>query len=178
MLKIPCYTTYKLFCGTIMEQWIELLKANNYLGIKQYLKKGASANESEENGESVICFALRYHCDLEILELLISEGADLYETDNEGVSVFDVAVTYNNLFLIEKLIIDGFDVNKSTRRSGFTPLMGAVCYGRVEVIQKLLDMGVDVKARDGHGLTAIDFARKMHKKAILALLQGEKDGTV
>ncbi|MFZ3052368.1 MAG: ankyrin repeat domain-containing protein [Sulfuricurvum sp.] len=161
-----------------MEQWIELLKANNYLGIKQYLKKGASANESEENGESVICFALRYHCDLEILELLISEGADLYETDNEGVSVFDVAVTYNNLFLIEKLIIDGFDVNKSTRRSGFTPLMGAVCYGRVEVIQKLLDMGVDVKARDGHGLTAIDFARKMHKKAILALLQGEKDGTV
>jgi len=161
-----------------MEQWIELLKANNYLGIKQYLKKGASANESEENGESVICFALRYHCDLEILELLISEGADLYETDNEGVSVFDVAVTYNNLFLIEKLIKDGFDVNKSTRRSGFTPLMGAVCYGRVEVIQKLLDMGVDVKARDGHGLTAIDFARKMHKKAILALLQGEKDGTV
>lgn len=161
-----------------MEQWIELLKANNYLGIKQYLKKGASANESEENGESVICFALRYHCDLEILELLISEGADLYETDNEGVSVFDVAVTYNNLFLIEKLIIDGFDVNKSTRRSGFTPLMGAVCYGRVEVIQKLLDMGVDVKARDGHGLTAIDFARKMHKKAILDLLQGEKDGTV
>ncbi|MDP3587453.1 MAG: ankyrin repeat domain-containing protein [Sulfuricurvum sp.] len=161
-----------------MEQWIELLKANNYLGIKQYLKKGASANESEENGESVICFALRYHCDLEILELLISEGADLYETDNEGVSVFDVAVTYNNLFLIEKLIKDGFDVNKSTRRSGFTPLMGAVCYGRIEVIQKLLDMGVDVKARDGHGLTAIDFARKMHKKAILALLQGEKDGTV
>ena len=161
-----------------MEQWIELLKANNYLGIKQYLKKGASANESEENGESVICFALRYHCDLEILELLIAEGADLYETDNEGVSVFDVAVTYNNLFLVEKLILDGFDVNKSTRRSGFTPLMGAVCYGRVEVIQKLLNMGVDVKARDGHGLSAIDFARKMHKKTILALLQGEKDGTV
>jgi len=161
-----------------MEEWIELLKANNYLGIKQYLKKGASPNESEENGESVICFALRYHCDLEILELLMDHGADLFETDNEGVSVFDVAVTYNNLFLIQKLLEKGFDVNQSTRRSGFTPLMGAVCYGRVEVIQKLLDMGVNVKARDGHGLSAIDFAHKMRKNKILALLEGANDGAV
>lgn len=161
-----------------MEQWIELLKANNYLGIKQYLKNGGNPNETEENGESVLCFAMRYHCDKEILDLLIEQGADMLHSDNEGVSVFDVAVTYNNLPLIERLIDEGFDVNSSTRRSGFTPLMGAVCYGRVEVIQKLLDKGVDVNARDGHGLGAIDFARKMHKKSILALLQGAKDGTV
>lgn len=161
-----------------MEKWIKLLKENNYLGIKQYLKNGGNPNDVEENGESVICFALRYHCDPEVLDLLIEQGADLHHTDNEGVSVFDVAVTYNNLSLIEKLMIDGFDVNAPTRRSGFTPLMGAVCYGRVEIIQKLLDMGVDVSARDGHGLSAIDFARKMRKQTILALLQGEKDGTV
>jgi ankyrin repeat protein len=154
-----------------MEEWIKLLKENNYLGIKQYLKKGGNPNECEENGESVICFALRYHCDAEILDLLIEQGADLFQTDNEGVSVFDVAVTYNNLPLIEKLINEGFDVNTPTRRSGFTPLMGAVCYGRLEIIQKLLEMGVDVSARDGHGLNAIDFARKMHKKSILALLE-------
>ncbi len=161
-----------------MHQWIELLKANNYLGIKQYLQNGGNPNDVEENGESVICFALRYHCDPEVLDLLIEQGADLHHTDNEGVSVFDVAVTYNNLSLIEKLMIDGFDVNAPTRRSGFTPLMGAVCYGRVEVVQKLLDMGVDVSARDGHGLSAIDFARKMRKQTILTLLQGKKDGTV
>ena len=158
-----------------MEQWIKLLKENNYLGIKQHLKKGGNPNECEENGESVLCFALRYYCDTEIFDLLIEEGANLHHTDNEGVSVFDVAVTYNNLLLIEKLIKEGFDVNTSTRRSGFTPLMGAVCYGRLEIIQKLLEMGVDVSARDGHGLNAIDFARKMHKKSILALLQGENN---
>ncbi len=161
-----------------MEQWIELLKANNYLGIKQYLKNGGNPNEEEENGESVLCFAMRYHCDQEILDLIIDQGGDTLHSDNEGVSVFDVAVTYNNLPIIERLIQEGFDINTSTRRSGFTPLMGAVCYGRVEVIQKLLDMGVDVNARDGHGFGAIDFARKMHKKSILALLQGVKDGAV
>ncbi|MDP3265569.1 MAG: ankyrin repeat domain-containing protein [Sulfuricurvum sp.] len=153
-----------------MEKWIELLKANNFLGVKQYLKNGGNPNEVEENGESVLCFALRYHCDQEIFDLLIDSGADLYQTDDEGVSVFDVAVTYNNLFLIERLIADGFDVNVSTRRSGFTPLMGAVCYGRTEVIQKLLDMGVDVVVRDGQGLNALDFARKMRKTSILNLL--------
>jgi ankyrin repeat protein len=154
-----------------MEEWITLLKANDYLGIKKYLKQGANTNDAEESGESVLCFALRYFCDEEIIELLLENGADLFETDNEGVSVFDVAVTYNNLTMIERLIEAGFDINSSTRRSGFTPLMGAVCYGRVEVIQKLLDMGVDVCARDGQGFGAMDFARKMHKKSILDLLK-------
>jgi len=161
-----------------MEEWITLLKANDYLGIKKYLKSGGNPNEVEENGESVICFALRYHCDEEIIDLLIESGADVNHTDNEGVSVFDVAVTYNNLSLIERLIKSGFDVNHPTRQSGFTPLMGAVCYGRTEVIKKLLELGVDVHARDAYGLNAIDFARKMHKKSILDLLQGEeKNGT-
>lgn len=160
-----------------MEEWITLLKSNDYLGIKKYLKNGGNPNEVEENGESVICFAMRYHCDSEILDLLIENGADIHHVDDEGVSVFDVAVTYNNLPLIEKLIEDGFDVNRATRRSGFTPLMGAVCYGRVDVIKKLLDMGVNIQSRDAYGLSAIDFARKMHKKSILALLEGGKNGT-
>lgn len=160
-----------------MEQWIELLKTNDYLGVKKYLKNGANPNEVEENGESVICFAMRYHCDSDILDLLIENGADIHHVDEEGVSVFDVAVTYNNLSLIEKLIADGFDVNQSTRRSGFTPLMGAVCYGRVDVIKKLLELKVDIHSRDAYGLSALDFARKMHKKSILALLEGDKNGT-
>lgn len=161
-----------------MEQWINYLKTNNYLGIKQYLKNGASPNDTEENGESVLCFALRYRCDEEILDLLIEHGADLNHIDHEGVSVFDVAVTYNSLPIIERLLDEGFDVNKATRNSGFTPLMGAVCYGRTEIIQKLLEKGVDLRARDSQGFSALDFARKMHKKAILALLEGgDSDGT-
>ncbi|WP_295054939.1 ankyrin repeat domain-containing protein [Sulfuricurvum sp.] len=160
-----------------MEQWITLLKENDYLGTKKYLKIGGNPNDVEENGESVLCFALRYHCDQEIIDLLIEHGADLNHIDNEGVSVFDVAVTYNNLDLIGRLIEIGFDVNHPTRQSGFTPLMGAVCYGRVDVIKKLLELGVDIHARDAYGLNAVDFARKMHKKSILALLQGEKNGT-
>ncbi len=160
-----------------MEQWITLLKANDYLGIKKYLKNGGNPNAHEDNGESVICFAMRYRCDAEIIDLLIESAADLNHIDNEGVSVFDVAVTYNNLTMIERLLEGGFDLSTPTRKSGFTPLMGAVCYSRSDVVKKLLEKGVDIDARDNHGFTALDYARKMHKKSILALLQGEKNGT-
>ncbi|HEX5328621.1 ankyrin repeat domain-containing protein [Sulfuricurvum sp.] len=160
-----------------MEQWISLLKANDYLGIKKYLKNGGNPNAHEDNGESVICFAMRYRCDAEIIDLLIESGADLSHIDNEGVSVFDVAVTYNNLTMIERLLEGGFDLSTPTRKSGFTPLMGAVCYGRIDVVKKLLEKKVDISARDNHGFTAFDYARKMHKKSILTLLQGEMDGT-
>lgn len=160
-----------------MEQWISLLKANDYLGIKKYLKEGGNPNAQEDNGESVICFAMRYRCDAEIIDLLIECGADLNHIDKEGVSVFDVAVTYNNLTMIERLLEGGFDLSTPTRKSGFTPLMGAVCYGRIDVVKRLLEKKVDISARDNHGFTAFDYARKMHKKSILTLLQGEMDGT-
>jgi uncharacterized protein len=160
-----------------MEQWITLLKTNDYLGIKQYLKNGGNPNAQEDNGESVICFAMRYRCDPEIIELLIENGADLSHIDNEGVSVFDVAVTYNNLPMIERLLEGGFDLSTPTRKSGFTPLMGAVCYGRVDVVRKLLEKDIDISVRDNHGFTAYDYARKMHKKTILALLEGKSHGT-
>lgn len=160
-----------------MDQWISLLKANDYLSIKKYLKNGGNPNAVEDNGESVICFAMRYRCEAEIIDLLIELGADLHHVDNEGVSVFDVAVTYNYLIIIERLLDNGFDVNVATRKSGFTPLMGAVCYGRIEVVKKLLEKEANVSARDNHGFTALDYARKMNKKSILILLLGENNGT-
>jgi ankyrin repeat protein len=160
-----------------MEQWISLLKSNDYLGIKKYLSNGGNPNAQEDNGESVICFAMRYRCDPEILELLIENGADIHHVDKEGVSVFDVAVTYNNLSIINLLLESGFDVNVPTRKSGFTPLMGAVCYGRIEVVKKLLEKNADIVVRDNHGFSALDYARKMNKKSIFALLQEEMNGT-
>lgn len=160
-----------------MDQWISLLKANDYLGIKKYLSNGANVNAQEDNGESVICFAMRYRCDNEIIELLIEKGANLTHVDNEGVSVFDVAVTYNHLPIIEQLLESEFDINTPTRKSGFTPLMGAVCYGRIEVVRRLLGKKANLSARDNHGFTVFDYARKMNKKSILALLEAELHGT-
>ncbi len=152
-----------------MNKWLELLKNDDYLGIKQHLKKGADVCATNEAGESVLACALREQCDMETLMLLIENGADIFDFDDEGVSVFDMAITYDNQEMVRFIIEKGKDVNQTTRKSGFTALMAAACYGRVEIAKILLDNGADKDIQDNKGFTAVDFARKMNKKSILAL---------
>jgi ankyrin repeat protein len=154
-----------------MTEWLQLLERNDYLGIKKYLKEGGSVDEENESGESVLVQAIRKKCDDEVIDLLLENGADLNDFDNEGVSIFDFAVMYNNVRIVELLLNQGFDVNHTRRRSGFTPLMGAVCYGRSEIVKKLLDAGADKTARDNYNMNAYDYAKKMHKKSMMELLQ-------
>ncbi len=155
-----------------MNKWLELLKQNDYLGIKKYIRNGADINEESETGESVLMYALRYRCDEDIIELLIQSGADLRDIDNEGVSVFDMAITYDYFELVQRLVEENvYNVNATSRKSGFTPLMCATCYGRIEIVKYLLEKGADKNAIERKGLTAADFARKMNKKSVLEILE-------
>ena len=158
-----------------MNEWLDLLRRNDYISIKKHIRNGADVNKKSETGESVLAYALRYRCDDDILELLIASGADVRDIDNEGVSIFDMAITYDNLSLVKRFVEEGiYDVNETRRKSGFTPLMCATCYGRVEIAKYLLEKGADKESVEQQGgLTAADFARKMNKKTILKLLKGE-----
>jgi ankyrin repeat protein len=153
-----------------MNKWLELLKKDDYLGIKKYIKNGANIEETNEAGESVLACALRARCDFDTLMLLIDNGADKFDFDDEGVSIFDMAITYDNIKMVEYLLEQGVDINTTSRRSGFTALMAAACYGRVEIVQILIKRGANQNATDSKGFKAVDFARKMNKKSILALL--------
>ena len=152
-----------------MYTWLELLKNNDYMGVKKYLKDGADLEEMNEGGESVLACAIIARCDMDLIMLLIDSGADAFDFDDEGVSIFDIAITYNYIELVEYILDKGMDVNNTQRRSGFTSLMAAACYGRVEIAQMLLEHGANQQKRDAKGFTAIDFARKMNKTSVLAL---------
>jgi len=158
-----------------MNKWLEILKNNDYVGVKKYLKDGAELEETNDIGESVLACALRARCDMDLLMLLIDNSADIFDFDEEGVSIFDMAITYDNIEMVKYLIEKGMNVNQTNRRSGFTPLMAASCYGRVEIVKILLENDVDQNAKDSKGFSAIDFARKMNKKSILALLDYDKN---
>jgi ankyrin repeat protein len=153
-----------------MDKWLELLKNNDYIGIKQQIKSGADVNDVNDYGESVLACAIRSRCDFDLLTLLIESGADVFDFDDEGVSIFDMAITYNNIEMVQYLIDKEINVNQTNRRSGFTPLMAAACYGRVEIAKILIENNVDQNAVDSKGFCAADFARKMNKKSVLALL--------
>ena len=160
-----------------MHTWLELLKNDDYLGIKKYIKNGANLNDTNESGESVLASALRVGCDYEIMMLLIKNGANIFDFDDEGVSIFDMAITYNNIEMVHYLLKSKIDINTTTRRSGFTALMAAACYGRIEIVKILINAGVDQKAKDTKGFMAVDFARKMNKKSILILLGFDENDT-
>ncbi|MDY0117879.1 MAG: ankyrin repeat domain-containing protein [Sulfurimonadaceae bacterium] len=161
-----------------MDKWIEILKKNDYLNAKKYIKEGADVNEENDAGESVLSHAIRYLCDFELLMLLIESGANIFDFDDEGVSVFDIAITYTNIPMVLFMIEQGVDVNKTQRRSGFTPLMAASCYGRVEIAKILLEHGADKDIVDFKGFSATDFARKMNKKSILELLDFDPNAPI
>jgi len=158
-----------------MNKWIEILKHNDYLGAKKFIKDGADLNDETESGESVLAFAIRSRCDMDLLMMLIDLGADAFDFDDEGVSIFDMAITYDNLEMVEYLLAQGVDVTKTNRRSGFTALMAAACYGRVEIAKVLLKNGADQNRVDSKGFSAIDFARKMNKKSVLEIFEYDKD---
>ncbi len=158
-----------------MNKWIELLRDDNYLGIKKHIKNGADVNACNETGESVLACAMREGCSFETVMLLIENGADKFDFDDEGVSILDMAVTYNNIEMLEYLLHEGADINQTQRRSGFTALMAAACYGRVEIARILLAHGAKQETHDNKGFRAVDFARKMNKKSVLALLDYEED---
>jgi ankyrin repeat protein len=154
-----------------MNRWLEILKNNDYLNAKKYIKENADVNEANDSGESVLAHAIRHHCDFDLLMLLVESGADIFDFDDEGVSIFDMAITYGNEEMVTFLIENGVDVNKTNRRSGFTPLMAAACYGRTNVAKILIENGANKNATDIKGFNATDFARKMNKKSILELLE-------
>ncbi len=158
-----------------MNKWLELLKNNDYIGVKKYLKDDADLEETNDIGESVLACGIRARCDFDLLMLLVDNGADIFDFDEEGVSIFDIAITYDNLDMVNLLIEKGIDVNKTMRRSGFTALMAAACYGRIEITKRLLEEGASQEIVDLKGFSAIDFARKMNKKSVLELLNFNKN---
>ena len=154
-----------------MENVIELLKNNDYLNIKKIIQNGFDINQCDEDEVSVLAHSLILRVDEDIIDLLINNGANLEEIDNDGLSILDYAVTYSNLHIVKKIIEKGnIDVNKITRRSKFTPLMAAVSYNKKDIVEYLLEKGANKSYQDQSGFKAEDFARKMKKEEILALL--------
>ena len=158
-----------------MNKWLEFLKNNDFISVKKYIRDGADVNDANESGESVLACALRFGCDIDLLMMLIESDADIFDYDDEGVSIFDMAITYNNIEIVEYIIDKGIDVNFTNRRSRFTPLMAAASYGRAEIASILLKNGANKDSLEEKGFSATDFARKMHKKSVLKILEYDEN---
>lgn len=106
------------------------------------------------------------------IEELIADGADPNESDMNGETPLHKAVRLGNGPAIEVLVEHDADVNAASAY-GLTPLHWAALTGQEEVAEYLLDKGADVRAREFilGGMTPLDFARIMHYRDVIDLLE-------
>ncbi len=164
------------FCHIVREKTMgeiditEAIIHDDYLAIKQAIKKGLDLeqmieNELNENEESLLFFALHHKCSFDTIKLLVESGIDIEKTDAQGVSFLDEAIVTGSLELVRYLVDEkGMDVNRTQRKSGFTPLMQAACYGYTQIVDFLLERGADIDARDSSGLNVVEYTKKLQRK--------------
>ncbi len=149
---------------------VEAIINDDYLKIKQAIKKGVDLeqiveNELNENEESLLFFALHHKCSFDTIKLLIDSGIDIERVDDEGVSLLDEAIVSGSLELVRFLVEEkGMDVNSTKRKSGFTPLMQAASYGYTDIVDFLLEKGADIHARDNNNLNVLEYTKKLQRK--------------
>jgi ankyrin repeat protein len=148
----------------------EAIINDDYLAIKQAIKKGLDLeqmieNELNENEESLLFFALHHKCSFDTIKLLVESGIDIEKTDSQGVSFLDEAIVTGDLELVRYLVDEkGMDVNQTKRKSGFTPLMQAASYGYTDIVDFLLEKGADIHARDSSNLNVIEYTKKLQRR--------------
>ncbi len=156
---------------------LEALRNDDYMRIKQALKKGVDLeqiveNELNENEEPLLFYALHHKCSFETIKLLVESGADARLCDDQGVSLLDEAIVSGDLELVRYLVEEkGLDVNETRRKSGFTPLMQAASYGYTDIVRYLLEKGADIHARDSSNLTVLEYTKKLQRKNMQKFLE-------
>jgi len=159
-----------------MSKIVLAIENDDYLGVKDALKKGEDPNQeveiSEDEYAPLLFFALRKRVDVDIIKLLIDSGADKEYMTYDGVGLLDEAVVFGDIEIIKYLIEElKMDINTTKRKSGMTPFMQACCYGKLDLISYIKDCGADMEARDKNGMNALDYSRKLGQKKVKEYLE-------
>jgi ankyrin repeat protein len=145
--------------------------------VEQILKYGPDANRRGTGGATALIACLQaYHHEQtgvnvnEVIRLLLAAGSDPNIADDKGET--PLILNSRDLQVAQMLIAHGANVN-ARAKDGFTPLLNAET---IELTRLLLEHGADPFAKTEQGETALDWARKMNRKAQMALLQGAMTG--
>ena len=215
-MKIKYFTWIVLFAGFIInfevlscsenldnefgvvlgEKLIDAVYDENLSKIKKLISQGASVNQCDEYGNSVLKIATE-RCNLPIIQYFIENGASIKSNllrtmvvncrppsrfkiikylvtqktaisdyDNEG---FIAAAEVGDIEVIKYLITKGFKVNEKGK-GGTTALMGAAEHSHKEIFNYLVTQGATITDEDETGETVLMYASQGASQEIVEFL--------
>jgi ankyrin repeat protein len=169
---------------------LEAAQMNDLDSVKILLAAGAEADAADDDGFTPLMWAAS-NCNTEMAKLLISNKANVNaENKSQGEVKFGkiqlikltplmLGSTFCSADMPKLLLGAGAKVNATDVR-GMTPLMFAVATeaGKPAVVNTLVKAGADVNAKTTVNETALDWAKKIGHKDVIAALTaaGAKEG--
>lgn len=145
------------------EQMLKALFADDFKGMEDAIKKGASLNTPyNEGGYTPFLKICKEHISPDIIEWAINHGGSVTQTTINKETPLHIMANRRSFFdALEVLIAHGADVN-AVDINGDTPLMHLLAHPQVRlrmgVVWGLYDAGTDCTLENTDGQTAYDIA--------------------
>lgn len=139
--------------------------------VRLLLDRGADLEIEDSIGGTALHWASARN-QLETVKFLLSRRAEIEKTGLEQVTPLHSAVSAGYLQMTQLLLDGNADINARDGNFGRTALILAARDSYVDILHELLARGADTRLRDREGLTALDWARRGHCDAIVAILEG------
>ena len=151
------------------DRLIEATKADDLTTAESMLARGHNVDARDENRRSSLFFAAMEGNE-DFVNLLLRFNPRVNSTDKFGSSPLYYAAAGNHVGVIEALAGKGANINVQNRQ-GLTPLMIAASSGHLAAVQALLDLKADSGFTDFTGRTALDWALRNNRRAVVRFMK-------
>ena len=151
------------------DRLIEATKADDLTTAESMLARGHNVDARDENRRTSLFFAAM-EGNKDFVNLLLRFNPRVNSTDKFGSSPLYYAAAGNHVGVIEALAGKGANINVQNRQ-GLTPLMIAASSGHLAAVQALLDLKADSGFTDFTGRTALDWALRNNRRAVVRFMK-------
>lgn len=152
---------------------LKAIKTNQTESACMLLRAGADPARKNPRDEIAIAEAAA-RGNSKVLDALIAAGADVNQTSLAAIGGKSGPDAFAKLLkTLVKQKFAGLSVIGTKRLPQFhvTPLILAVAFGHADAVRMLLDAGADVNAKDGNGVTPLEWAARQKNAKIIKLLR-------
>ncbi|KAF4533646.1 hypothetical protein B566_EDAN005695 [Ephemera danica] len=146
-------------------------KTGDTSGVRQLVEKGASANTTDRDGNTLMMLAARDGY-TELVDYLIKQRASINARNASGDTALGLASLRGHLDPVKLLVSGGANLNPA----GWTPLAYAAFNGHPQIAEALIKAGANVNAASENGSTPLIVAsRGGHIEVVKLLLANKAD---